>query len=324
MSRVWNSLRKAAGKDGQQSAVGAATQILRKLTGAEQFEQSEFKSFIHGLQDAGIAFVPIDEFVTRYEDYFGGGRRQRRQPKPDAKFGLLKFDIHGDIARPVEMARILNALGVHGLFLAMHRHALNDSWYGKPEMWDALKQIRDLGHEIGLHADPFHLITTENDLYDGMAKALDNFAKNGFELRTMTLHGDSRPHIKKTKLQANDFFADEYRKSKWDGVPPEGQEMLAEHVGEYKHKKLFRRCGIEYVADVNLVHEGRLIVESPMMYLSDNQRRLRIGHVEGMPKPERTVEAPELFRITPDFTAQAAAILAKRPFLALFHPQWYR
>jgi len=324
MSRVWNSLRKAGGKDGPQNPVGAATQILRKLTGAEQFEQSEFKAFIAGLQSAGIAFLPIDEFVARYETYYDGGRKQRREEKPDAKFGHLKFDIHSDIARPVEMARILNGLGVRGLFLAMHRHALNDNWYGKPEMWDALKQIRDLGHEIGLHADPFHLITTHNDLYDGLSNALEDFEKHGFKLRAMTLHGDSRPHIKARKLQANDFFWDEFRKSKWDGVPPEGQEMLAEHVGQYKHKKLFRRCGIEYIADVNLVHEGRLIVETQMTYLSDNQRRLRIGHVVGASKAERTVEAPELFRITPEFTAQAAAVLAKRPFLALFHPQWYR
>jgi hypothetical protein len=322
MSQVWNSLRKAAGKGSPPKAIGAATQILRKLTSTEQFEQSEFKSFIRGLHDANIAFLPIDEFTARYRTYYSAN--PRRGTAEDARFGHLKFDIHGDIARPVEMARILNGLGVRGLFLAMHRHALNDSWYGTEAMWESLKQIRDLGHEIGLHADPFHLITMHNDLYEGISRALEDFSKHGFELRTMTLHGDSRPHIKKTKLQANDFFWDEFRKSKWDGVPPEGQEILAEHVGKYKHKKLFRKCGIQYVADVNLVHEGRLIVESPMMYLSDNQRRLRIGHVEGMPKPERTVEAPDLFRITPEFTAQAATILASRPFLALFHPQWYR
>jgi len=323
MSQVWDSLRKAVGKDAATpKAVSATTQILRKFTGVEQFEQREFQAFVQGLQDAGIAFLPIDEFVERYGAYYD--RHSRHSPGEDAKFGHLKFDIHGDIARPVEMARILNALGVRGLFLAMHRHALNEDWYGTPRMWDAFKEIRDLGHEIGLHADPFHLITTHNDLYEGISNAREDFLKNGFEIRVMTLHGDSRAHIKKHRLQANDFFSDEYRKSKWDGVAPEGQEMLAEHVGQYKHKRLYRKCGIEYVADVNLVHQGKLIVQSPMMYLSDNQRRLRIGHVEGMPKPDRTVEAPELFRITPEFTARAASVLAKRPFLALFHPQWYR
>jgi hypothetical protein len=323
MSQVWDSLRKAVGKDASTpKAVSATTQILRKLTGVEQFEQSEFRDFIRGLLDAGIAFVPIDEFVERYVAYYG--KRGRQRPDEDAKFGHLKFDIHGDIARPVEMARILNALGVRGLFLVMHRHALNEDWYGTPRMWDALKEIRDLGHEIGLHADPFHLITTHNDLYDGIDAALADMVEHGFKMRVMTLHGDSRAHIKKHKLQANDFFADEYRKSKWDGIAPEGQEMLAEHVGRYKHRKLSRRCGIEYVADVNLVHEGRLIVKLPLMYLSDNQRRLRIGHVENKSKEERTMEAQELFRITPEFTAAAAKVLARRPFLALFHPQWYR
>jgi hypothetical protein len=323
MSQVWNSLRKAVGKDAATPKnANAATHILRKLASVEQFEQQEFKAFVQGLQEAGIALLPIDEFVERYGGYYG--KRGKPRPDEDAKFGHLKFDIHGDIARPVEMARILNGLGVHGLFLMMHRHTLNAEWYGTPRMWDALKEIRDLGHEIGLHADPFHLITTHNDLYDGIDAVLAEMTEHGFPMRVMTLHGDSRAHIKKHKLQANDFFADEFRKTRWDGIAPEGQEMLAEHVGQYKHKKLFRRCGIDYIADVNLVHQGRLIVRAPMMYLSDNQRRLRIGHVASNAKAERTMEAPDLFRITPEFTAKAAKVLAQRPFLALFHPQWYR
>jgi hypothetical protein len=222
------------------------------------------------------------------------------------------------------MARLLKKTDTPGLFLIMHRHALNDSWYGTQRMWDALGEIRDLGHEVGLHADPFHLITTHGDLYAGLEAALEDFAKHGFAIRAMTLHGDSRAHIKARKLQANDFFSDGFRKSKWDGLPPEGQESLAEHVRQYRHRKLFRKLGIEYVADVNLVHRGQLIVESPMMYLSDNQRKLRIGHVQAKAIADRTVEAPELFAITPDFTQKAAEILARRPFLALFHPQWYR
>ena len=314
---MWNSLR-----NGVKKAVGASKpdQILRKLSGNDQFLQSEFDAFIRALKDAGIAFLPIDAFVAQYQTYFAAGRR----PDADAKFGHLKFDIHGDIARPVEMARLLNKTGAPGLFLIMHRHALNDSWYGTERMWDALREIRDLGHEIGLHADPFHLITTHGDLYAGLEAALDEFAKHGFAMRALTLHGDSRAHIKARKLQANDFFVDGFRKSKWDGRPPEGQESLAEHVRQYKHRKLYRKLGIEYVADVNLVHKGELIVDSPMMYLSDNQRKLRIGHVEAKAVADRTVEAPELFTITPEFTSIATRALVRRPFLALFHPQWFR
>jgi hypothetical protein len=316
---VWNSLRNTVKK-----VVGAPKpdQILRKLTGRDQFLQSEFRDFVHGLQSAGIKLVPIDEFVTRYSAYFEA--QHGRPQKADAGFGHFKFDIHGDIVRPVEIARIMHDCGAPGLFLIMHRHALNETWYGTAKMWDALKEIRDLGHEIGLHADPFHLITTHGDLYDGMDAALADITAHGFAVRAMTLHGDSRAHIKARKLQANDFFSDGFRKTRWDGLPPVGQEMLAEHVRRYKHKRLFKKCGIEYVADVNLVHQGELIVESPMMYLSDNQRRLRIGHVTSKVVAERTLEAPELFTITPEFTAQAAKVLVKRPFLALFHPQWFR
>ena len=316
---MWNLLRGGAKKHEAASPARSKTSsLLRKFAGSDQFQQKEFAAFIRTLKQVGIEFLPIDGFVTRYQSHYSA-------PQPgDAKFGHLKFDIHGDIVRPVEMARTLNMLGVHGLFLIMHRHALNEDWYGTPRMWDALKEIRGLGHEVGLHVDPFHLITTHDDLYAGIDAALEDFTKQGFAMRAMTLHGDSRPHIKARKLQANDFFRDGFRKSKWDGLPPEGQEKLADHVRRYKHRKIYRKCGIDYVADANLVHQGKLIVTSPMLYLSDNQRRLRIGHIEAPVKANRTFEAPELFTITPDFAMQAAKILARRPFLALFHPQWYR
>lgn len=318
---MWNSLRNGA-KKGADTLKSASSATLRKFTGADQFTQNDFRAFVAALKNAGIAFHLIDTFVDHYGAYYTAN--PKAADRADAKFAHLKFDIHGDISRPVEMARILNELDVRGMFLVMHRHALNDSWYGTPRMWDALKQIRGFGHEIGLHADPFHLITTHNDLYEGVEAALGDFTKQGFEIRAMTLHGDSRPHIKARKLQANDFFADGFRKSKWDGLPPEGQEQLAEHVRRYKHKKLYRKCGIEYVADGNLVRNGELIVSAPIMYLSDNHRCLRIGNIEHRIVQGRVLESPDTFAITPEFTAEAIKVLVRRPFLALFHPQWYR
>ena len=318
---MWNSLRNGPRKSAATTATKATT-VLRRLVGGEQFQQSEFAAFLQATQEAGIAMLTIDEFATRYSAYYDA--HPHASKRQDARFGHIKFDIHGDIVRPVEMARILNRAGVRGLFLIMHRHALNDSWHGSAQMWDALAEIRDLGHEIGLHADPFHLIATHDDLYAGLESALAEFRARGYPMRTMTLHGDSRAHIKARKLQANDFFADEFRKSKWDGIAPEGQEMLAEHVRQYKHRKLYRKLGIEYVADVNLVKKGKLIVRESMMYLSDNQRRLRIGHVPKRVVPSGIFEASELFSIPPEFIAQAVEILVQRPFLALFHPQWFK
>jgi hypothetical protein len=321
---VWNSFRKgsktAAGT--RDSKPGLKVNILRRFKSVEQFQQREFAPFVDAVRAAGIELLAIDEFTRRYEAYYVTPLKEGR--RSDAYFGHFKFDIHGDIVRPVEMARTLSRTGTRGLFLIMHRHPLNEAWYGTAQMWDALREIRDLGHEIGLHADPFHLITTHQDLFDGIEAALGEFRDHGFPVRTMTLHGDSRPHIKARKLQANDFFADEFRGSKWDGIAPVGQEMLAEHVQKYKHRRLYRRLGIEYVADVHLVEHGNLVVRGSMMYLSDNQRRFRIANIERKLAPGGVVESPEQFRITPEFTAEATRVLVQRPFLALFHPQWYR
>ena len=326
--RVSDSLRNGPSKDGKasaattaKSAANTARSLLRRLS-PEQFTQRDFARLVAAVIDAGIALLPIDEFCSRYEDYFGA--QDDWAPSADAMFGHFKFDIHGDIKRPVELAQILKDRNAHGLFLIMHRHPLNETWYGTPGMWDALKKIRDLGHEIGLHMDPFHLITKYGDMFEGLEASLADMAANRFNIRTITLHGDSRAHIKAHKLQDNDFFSDEFRQSKWDGVAPEGDEMLADHVHQYKHKRLFKRFGIKFVADVNLVRRGKLLTRGAMMYLSDNQRRIRIGNIDTKIESSGILAAPDLFAIPQAFADEAVSVLKQRPFLALFHPQWYR
>ncbi len=317
---MWNSLRRARkGADKPPQTAGS----LHRARDAkrEQFQQQGFAQFARTVRASGIDLPPVDEFCRRYVAYYDDA--EAKAEKPNAGFGLFKFDIHADIARPVEMARILKDAGGHGLFLVMHRHALNEAWHGGQQMWDALNQIRDLGHEVGLHADPFHLIATRGDLYAGLDEALSELRGAGVPIRALTLHGDSRASIKARRLQANDFFADGFRRSKWDGLPPEGLEALAGHVGKYNHLTLFRRLGVEYVADVHFVRRGELVNRAPMMYLSDNQRRLRIGNIAPDVVEEGLVEAPDTFGISAEFAERASRVLVRRPFLALFHPQWY-
>lgn len=327
VSRVWNSLRnglkKGESASAAKNAIPAARSALAllKRPKAEQFLQREFDAFVGAIREAGVSLLPIGEFATRYKAYCDAHPRQRNAA--DAMFGHFKFDIHGDIARPVELAGLLRERAVPSLFLAMHRHPINETWFGTQTMWDALNRIRDLGHEVGLHADPFHLITKYEDLYSGLDASLEEMRAHGFEIRALTLHGDSRASFKSHKLQANDFFVDEFRQSQWDGIAPEGDEGLADHVRKYKHRKLFKRFGIEYVADVNFVERGKLITRGSMMYLSDNQRRIRVGNIVRSIVPSGVLEAPEMFAIPPAFAGDAARVLGRRPFLALFHPQWY-
>ncbi len=284
-----------------------------------EFLQSELRAFLAALKAGGIAFLPVDRFAERYAAYYATDPRAGRPP--GEPFGMIKLDIHRNIERPLELARMLAELGIPALFLMMPRHPFTEAYYDKPRTWDILREIRGLGHEIGLHPDLFHLIRVHGDLYKGLGAALDDVRKRGFEIRTATVHGDTRAHIKACRLQANDFFTEEFRRSKWNGRAPEGEEYLADHVRKYSHKTIARDLGIEYFAEVNFVRRGEIVNDESMLYLSDNKRALELRNIPGRAE---NYSAPVQFRIAPEFTRDAAAILKERPFLALFHPQWYR
>lgn len=284
---------------------------------ANGFLQEDLKRFLLALMDSGIAFLPVDDFSDRYEAYFAADSRK----PPSAPFGLLKFDIHNDMERPLEVARMLRGIGAPGLFLMMPEHPLNESFYEQPRTWEILREIVSLGHEVGLHADVFHLISTHGDLYKGLNHALQDMRARGLTIRAASVHGDTRAHIKAVKLQGNDFFAEQFRRSKWTGVPPKGEEFFADHVKRYSHRRIADECGIEYFAEVKFLHHGRRISDESTLYLSDNRRALEIRNIPG--RADNLV-CEKQFAITPEFTAEAIAALKLRPFLTLLHPQWYR
>jgi hypothetical protein len=136
------------------------------------------------------------------------------------------------------------------------------------------------------------------------------------------VHGDTRTHIKECGLQANDFFSEGFRQTRWNGQPPKGEEFLATHVRQYSQAKIAQDHGIEYFAEPNFSQNGVLVNETPPAYLSDNRRQLRINNLpEDAGGP--VLAAPEPLRIAPDFARAVALALKTRPFLALIHPQWY-
>jgi hypothetical protein len=281
------------------------------------FHQEDLRQFLAALMDSGIEFLPVDKFAKRFENYYARGMRKRLK-KP---FGLLKFDIHNDIKRPLEVARMLNGIGAPGLFLMMPRHPLNESFYDRERTWEILREIVSLGHEVGLHADLFNLISTYGDLYKGLNAALTDMRGRGLAIRAASVHGDTRRHIKAVRLQGNDFFKEGFRRSKWNGNPPKGEEFFAEHVRRYSHRKIAQECGLEYFAEVKFLHNGHTLSEESMLYLSDNRRAMEIRNIPGR-HDNLICDTP--FKITPEFTALAMDVLRRRPFLTLLHPQWYR
>src|SRR6185369_3216254 len=106
------------------------------------------------------------------------------------------------------MARVLSNASLPGLFLMKHRHDANTSFYDHPETWSILRSIEKMGHEVGLHIDPFDLVQRYGDLLAGVAAAANEFREKGLSVETATLHGDTSSAIRTRALRALDFFAD--------------------------------------------------------------------------------------------------------------------
>lgn len=293
--------------------------LVRRLVGQKpppEFSFQELVGLFGALKDAEIETLPVDKFVKRFS------RRRGAAPRRTG-FGVLRFDIHGNIERPLRVARALGDLGLHGLFLTMHRHPVNEAIYDSPTTWMSLKCIADMGHEVGLHFDPFYLIRAHGDLYAGLDAALTEMRQRGFAMDVASVHGDTRAHIKACGLQANDFFSEGFRATRWNGRPPVDEEFLAEHVRRYSQAMIAKDFGLSYFAEPNFTFNGELVSDEPPAYLSDNRRELRINNLPGDGGFDRVLAAPEPLRISSAFVQEAAEALKTRPFLALIHPQWY-
>jgi hypothetical protein len=303
---VWLILRKQRARSDRGRAFARTPRV-------DRFPKSDFERFLRTLKAEGIALLAARNFARRATMW-------AQTPRKPAGFGHAKFDIHGNMRRPLEIARIMRDVGYPGLFLMMQRHPINQAFFDAPETWDTLRKMRDMGHEIGLHADVFHFIRVYGDLYTGLEAALAEMDKRGFQVRSLSLHGDSTAHIKSQRLQASDFFMPKFRRSKWSGTPPAGEEFLAEHVGKYSRQKIWSDFGIEFFCEVAFTRRGLRIAKRPLLNVSDNARTLALGQVS---KIAKHVAGPAQFRIDAGWTREALPILSRRPFLMLTHPQWY-
>lgn len=311
---VWLLLRKRRG-----NAVGE--RAFPKTPRPDQFALSDLEALLCSVQAAGVSLLPVDQFAARYKEYLSFGNRRRKTRV--VPFGHLKFDIHGNVRRAHDVAKMLHKHSIPGLFLMMHRHPMTLEIFDSPATWQILRGIQNMGHEIGIHADPFCLIREAGNLHKGLQAAIEDLRARGLTIRAATLHGDTREHIKARQLQANDFFREKYRRSKWDGLPPEGEEELAKHTYIYSYRRIANQFGIDYFAEVNFQERGKLLTTEPMMYVSDNARAIRISSIPKDVRSREVVTAQKPFVIDADFIRDATDVLRQRPFLALFHPQWY-
>jgi hypothetical protein len=296
-SLVWVLLKRRA--SGDQSSVAVA-----RTPRADRFPQADLSKLVSTLGASGTAFLPVDQFAERLKGTPGA-------------FGLVKLDIHHSIRRALEVGRLLKQQNVHGLYLMMHRHALSADYYDAPYTWEVLSELASMGHEIGLHLDPFHMIREYGDLYKGTAEALADMRGRGLAIRAATLHGDTAVHLRARKLFAFDFFEEMKFRSTWDGEPPSSEPVFAEHVGRYSFKTLAEQHGLRWFAEANFVADGEVLSSQPLAYLTDNRKTMALLNTA---YGEISDTAP--FRVSEEFPPRAAETLKAQPFLALFHPQW--
>ena len=296
-SIVWLVLKR-------RTSAGGSLNPFQRSPRADRFPQGDLAKLVAHLKTSGISLLPVDQFAERLRGAPGG-------------FGLLKLDIHRGIHRVREIGRLLRDQGVHGLFLMMHRHALNADYYDAPVTWEILRELAGLGHEVGLHLDPFHMIREYGDLGKGVEVALADMRGRGLAIGSGTLHGDTAVHLRARKLFAHDFFAEMKFRSTWDGEPPSSEPLFAEHVGRYSFKTLAEQHGLRWFAEANFVADGAVLSSQPLAYLSDNRKTIALLNT-----PSGDIDDATPFRISDDFASRAAEALKERPFLALFHPQW--
>jgi hypothetical protein len=277
----------------------------------DRFPMADFATFVRRLRMAEIRVLRTAQFAERFANF-------APEAAPAEGYGVLKFDIHRGIKRAEQMAQLLSNASLPGLFLMMHRHDANASFYEHPETWSILRSLEKMGHEVGLHIDPFDLLRRHGDLLTGVTAAANEFRERGLSIETATLHGDTSAAIRTRKLRAMDFFEDGRHLSTWDGIPPAGDEQLAEHLGRYSLRDLQARSGIRYLAETTFGNAGSMIRPIVPLYISDNTRFLRTSGGRG-----QRVRSDRPFRISYVLARRIAVQMKRRPFLALFHPQWF-
>jgi hypothetical protein len=130
--------------------------------------------------DSGAIFSPISKIDSMIENF-------------SASF-FIKHDIHGmNLDRLIRFAEDEKKVGVTSTYFFMvPKHPLTVKHYGMEEQLEAMLAIKSMGHEIGIHIDPFFLIHhNKNKLEIILKDILFLFRKNGIQIECGNMHGNS-------------------------------------------------------------------------------------------------------------------------------------
>lgn len=266
---------------------------------------------------------------------------------------FLKHDVHG-LHLPALVAFALEEArrGIAGtyLFMAPH-HELTAPYYSFSDQVAAMHAIQEMGHELGLHLDPYYLMHRfQQPLREVLQSILSAFEAEAIQLRIGNMHGNSR--FKRPDRNAYgtafDLFEEIGRQQDFpelNDVPRETADLIREN------RVRLRDWGITHWVDMpvwsskrgfvvtNFVSDNLLgkkntvevlVAKDPDYYkLADHQppgsRSLSAVRELCAVDPTPTTGVCESGNLPPgsDELRRAVSYLSGRPTLLLVHPQLY-
>ena len=149
----------------------------------------EYIKFCQSLQDAAVQVYSVEKAVACKDDL-------------SKQFVVLKHDVEAKLEKAVRISEIESRYGIKSTYY-VHAFFLQN-----PKNIIMLKQIADLGHEIGYHYDVLDANDGDREkAVKEFTEAISRFADNGFVIKTVCPHGN--PLKKRVGYSSNkDFFLD--------------------------------------------------------------------------------------------------------------------
>jgi len=263
------------------------------------FRIEDYVTLLLGLRRAGVSFEKLSP------DAVEGASARRRH--------FLKHDIHHDLVNTRLIARAEAEAGICSSFFMMPRHRVNRKYFDHPETFAVLREIQELGHQIGLHIDGFAMVEEFGDIYRGVEAARSLFRSHGIELKVANTHGNSS-YQARLNFETVSFFKELAERP---GVEPWKceDEFWLRHYARYRLADM----GFEVWADT-LLWTRRLGLTRCDYYVTDNSACLKAGDLS---TGAFEVIGPK-FMITRSLRRRMIRNIRKGSCIWLVHPQFFR
>jgi hypothetical protein len=171
-------LRGLSSLVGMTSTAKRASETI--ATASPNERQISLFALLRSARDAGTRFVPVRATNSLIDQSMAAI--------------VLKHDVHGlSLEALLKFARNEVREGIFGTYFFMApNHPDTVKHYDLRQQLRSMKIIQDMGHEVGLHLDPYFMIHhTGNHLGAVLGEMLSTFRAAGLQIVSMNMHGNS-------------------------------------------------------------------------------------------------------------------------------------